>query len=41
MTITTGDRLPGLVLTDTSRRTVRLDELRGEDMLLVFLRHLA
>jgi hypothetical protein len=36
-----GDRLPGIALSDTAGRTVRLDELRGEDTLLVFLRHLA
>ena len=41
MSVAPGDLLPGLALTDTARRTVRLDELRGEDTLLVFLRHLA
>jgi peroxiredoxin len=41
VTTTAGDALPGLALTGTDGRTVRLDALRGEAHLLVFLRHLA
>ena len=41
MTVAPGDLLPPIALTDTAGRTVRLDELRGEDVVLVFLRHLA
>jgi len=41
VTVEPGDMLPGLALSDTAGRTVRLDELRGESLLLVFLRHLA
>jgi peroxiredoxin len=36
-----GDLLPDLALSDTAGRTVPLASLRGEETLIVFLRHLA
>jgi hypothetical protein len=37
-----GEVLPDLpALTDTDRRTVPLSALRGEETLVIFLRHLA
>ncbi len=41
MTSQPGDLLPGLALSDTAGRTVRLAALRREETLVVFLRHLA
>ncbi len=41
MTLAPGDLLPEVALSDTAGRTVRLSALRGEEMLIVFLRHLA
>jgi peroxiredoxin len=40
MTLAPGDLLPELALTDTAGRTVSLASLRGEETLIVFLRHL-
>ncbi len=39
--IATGEPLPDVALTDTAGRAVALRGLRGEAMLLIFLRHLA
>jgi len=36
-----GDRLPDLALADTAGHTVSLASLTGEEMLMIFLRHLA
>ena len=41
MTVRPGDPLPDLALRDTAARTVPLASLRGEETLIVFLRHLA
>jgi peroxiredoxin len=41
MTVTIGDRLPDIALTDTQGRTVTLATLAGEETLIIFLRHLA
>jgi peroxiredoxin len=41
VTVQAGDLLPDLALRDTGGRSVRLAALRGEEMLIVFLRHLA
>ncbi len=41
MTLSPGDRLPDLALSDTDGRTVSLASLAGEETLIVFLRHLA
>jgi len=41
MTLAPGDLLPDIALTDTAGRTVPLSALRGEETLVIFLRHLA
>jgi peroxiredoxin len=40
MSFAPGQLPPDVALTDTAGRTVRLGELRGAVVLLVFLRHL-
>lgn len=41
MSLAPGDLLPDLALGDTAGRRVALRDLAGEEMLIVFLRHLA
>jgi peroxiredoxin len=40
MAVAPGDLLPDLALSDTAGRTVSLAALRGEETLVIFLRHL-